>query len=58
MDTTTAQAIHDLATTGRLSSDSTAAVADVLGIEAPEADDTEPEDKAGAAKAAAKGSAH
>lgn len=56
MDTTTAQAIHDLATTGRLSPDSTAAVADVLGIEAPGAE-TEPEDKPAPARAAAKGSA-
>jgi hypothetical protein len=59
MDTTTAQAIHDLATTGRLSEDSTAAVADVLGLDVPDDDEIEPENKSAPAKpaGASKGSA-
>jgi len=44
MDKSTAQAIHELATVGRLSEDSTAAVAGVLGLDRPQ-DVPEPETK-------------
>jgi hypothetical protein len=52
MDKSTAKAIHELATTGRLSDDSTDVVADVLGLDSPGAEDTPNK----AATSAAKGS--
>jgi hypothetical protein len=53
MDTTTAQAIHDLATTGRLSAESTEAVSDALGLDT---DTSEGDDTKASTKQAAKGS--
>lgn len=51
MDRSTAQAIHDLATTGRLSPASHEVVADVLGLELPEDEDTKDTKPAGKAAA-------